>query len=321
MNRLALFGDLLLGLLRAPRTLGHAERFLHAWNAHDIEAIATLAGAGSYRDPLSQGEVRGPALAAHATMLVRAFPDLHFELRGPITVGRNAVAARYTLRGTHTGALPGGLGIESVSPTGRRLDLDATLFITFDAAGTPRIHNHFETDTLAQQLGFQALLMPRAQGHYQFGAFYRLNKGNTRPPEAIGITWLEVRSADQFEAAARVTNKVAESFADKPGFVTGIVGARPPDENGHSAGFTLSAWENLEALEAHLLPNADHQQAVHQFMKEGLAWGTHSRVYTLVRAKPVMIACGACGKKNNAHKTTHCCSACGAALDAPPAYW
>ncbi len=56
-------------------------------------------------------------------------------------------------------------------------------------------------------------------------------------------------------------------------------------------------------------------------MKEGLAWGTHSRVYQLVRAKPVMIACNQCGKKNNAYKSVRTCSACGAALDPPPVYW
>ena len=78
---------------------------------------------------------------------------------------------------------------------------------------------------------------------------------------------------------------------------------------GHSGGFTLSAWENIEALEANLLPNADHENVVHQFMKEGVAYATHSRVYSLVRAKPVMMACEARGKRNNACRKPHTCSA------------
>jgi predicted ester cyclase len=320
VNKLGLLARLTSGLLRAPRTLGFAESFLAAWNAHDAERVGAMVGNGDYADPLSKGRRRAAALREHAQMLFTAFPDLALTLDGPITVGDAAVAARYTLSGTNTGALPGGLGIEQVDPTGKRIRLEATIFLRFGNDGAVEVDNLFDLEALAEQLGFYALLMPRTQGHYQFGAFYRLNKGNVQPPEAIGITWLQLRDPDQFENAARVTNAVAESFADRPGFVTGIVGARPPDEHGHSSGFTLSAWENLEALEANLLPNATHQDAVHQFMKEGLAWGTHSRVYQLVRAKPVMIACR-CGKKNNAHKKVRTCSACGAVLDPAPVYW
>ncbi|ULQ46420.1 ester cyclase [Flagellatimonas centrodinii] len=323
MSPLRILLGLLKGLfLQSPRLLRFAESFLQSWNAHDAPAVLARVGAGDYRDPLSRGALSGAALESHARALFTAFPDLRFVLTGPVTIGPDSIAARYRLEGTHTGPLPGGLGIEAVAATGRRLSLDATLFVTFDDDGTPCVNNHFDTESLADQLGFYALLMPREQGHYQFGAFYRLNKGNVAPPEAIGITWLQVRGGDgPFDTAARVTNQVLESFSDRPGFITGIIGARPPDRDGNSSGFTLSAWENIEALEANLLPNEDHQRVVHQFMKEGLAYGTHSRVYSLVRAKPMMIACTACGKKNNAHKTKPQCSACGAALEAAPAYW
>jgi predicted ester cyclase/ribosomal protein L37E len=322
MNALAVVTDLLRGLLQAPRHLGFARRFLDQWNAHDVDAIRASMRGGAYRDPLTQAPLRDDALARHVQALFTAFPDLRLTLSGAVMTGRNAVSARYRLDGRHTGPLPGGLGIAVVAPTGRSLSIEATLFIAFDRDGRPQVENHFDVHELAAQLGFLALLMPREQGDYQFGAYYRLHRGNAKPPEAIGITWLLVRGGQApFDQAAQVTNAVLESFAAKPGFVTGIIGARPPDANGHSSGFTLSAWENLEAREANLLPNADHQRVVQQFMKEGLAYGTHSRVYQLVRAKPVMIACSACGKKNNAHKPVHVCSACGTALEPAPVYW
>lgn len=322
MNALAVISGLLRGLLQAPRHLGFAQRFLGQWNAHDVAGICASMRGGRYRDPLTQTHLAGEALQRHVQALFTAFPDLQLGLTGPVMTGRNAVSARYRLSGRHTGPLPGDMGIDTVTPTGRELSLEATLFIAFDGDGTVRVENHFDLQELAAQLDFLALLMPRQQGHYQFGAYYRLHQGNPTPPEAIGITWLQVRGGRApFDRAAQVTNAVLESFAGKPGFVTGIIGARPPDADGRSSGFTLSAWESLEALEANLLPNPDHQQVVQQFMKEGLAYGTHSRVYQLVRAKPVMIACPACGKKNNAHKKVHSCSACGAALEPAPAYW
>lgn len=322
MNPIAILLGLLRGLLQAPRHLGFAKRFLSHWNAHDVEAIRRDMKGGHYRDPLTLKHVEGDDLARHVQALFTAFPDLQLTLGEAIMAGRNAVSARYRLGGQHTGPLPGGLGIDAVAPTGRALMLEATLFIRFDAAGHPHVENHFDLQDLAEQLNFMSLLMPRQQGAYDFGAFYRLHKGNPTPPEAIGITWLQVRGGQaSFDQAADVTNRVLESFSDKPGFVTGIIGARPPDTEGNSFGFTLSAWENIDALEANLLPNPDHQRVVQQFMKEGLAYATHSRVYQLVRAKPVMIACTACGKKNNAHKKVHTCSACGAELEPAPTYW
>lgn len=324
MSPIKILAGLFKGLfVQSPRMLGFAQRFLDAWNKHDIDAIMALMAQGSsYRDPLSQGALSGEAFRAHAQALITAFPNLSFELTGPISIGDRNLVAGYRLSGRHDGPLPGGLGIDAVEPTGRELALEATMSLRFDAQGQVCVDNHFALDTLAEQLGFLALLMPREQGDYQFGAYYRLNRGNRAPPEAIGITWLLVRGGQEpFDAAADVTNKVLESFADKPGFVTGIIGARPPDEHGNSSGFTLSAWESIEALEENLLPNEDHKQVVHRFMKEGFAYGTHSRVYQLVRAKPVMIACTTCGKKNNAYKRKPECSACGDPLEAPPPYW
>jgi len=323
MNKLKLFSRLLVGLFaHGPRTLNFAQTYLSAWNARDAQAVVALMGGGGYRDPLAKGELAGDALKRHAQMLMSAFPDISFELGDAITVGHQMVAAQYRLCGTNTGDLPGDFGLERVVATGKRIDLPATIVLRFEDDGRVQVTNSFDLQTLAEQLGFCSLLMPLKMEQYQFGAFYRLNKGNVAPPEAIGITWLQVRGGDEpFQEAARVTNHVVNSFADKPGFITGIIGAQMPDAQGNSGGFTLSAWENIEALEANLLPNPDHQAVVHRFMKEGFSYGTHSRVYQLVRAKPVMIACTACGKKNNAYKKVRTCSQCDAALGEAPAYW
>jgi hypothetical protein len=49
-----------------------ARRYLEAWNAHDADAIlATFAPGGTYCDPTT-GEISGEAIAANATLLLRA---------------------------------------------------------------------------------------------------------------------------------------------------------------------------------------------------------------------------------------------------------
>lgn len=322
LDKLKLFIRLLCGvILRAPARLSRADAYLNAWNTHDIDAIISQTGAGSYSDPLTDGAIHGQALRDHAAMLFKAFPDLRFELDGDITAGANNVAARYILHATHSGDLPGDIGFEKIDATGKTIALPGTIFFEFTANGDPAVENLFDQQAFGQALGFQGYIMPFQMGDYSFGAFYRLHRGNMNPPQAIGLTWLYIKGGDeQFQWAADQTRETLEHLSQNPGFVTGMVGARKADEQGNSYGFTLSAWEHLEDLD-NLRPNEGHKKAVQAFMKEGLAWGTHSRVYKLVRTKPVMIACDACGKKNNAHNKTGKCSACGEALAAAPAYW
>lgn len=321
MEKITLFARLLAGaLFKGPRMLNWADAFLNAWNSHDIDAIVELTGSGSYCDPLSKAAINGEALRAHAQMLLTAFPDLHFELDSNLAAGNGLVSAAYVLHGTNTGELPGDLGFERITATGKSIQLQGSLMLEFDASGLPKVNNLFDQVAFAQAIGFQPFLVPQKMGDFDFGAYYRLNRGNRNPPQAIGITWLLADDPEQFIEAATVTREVLESLAESPGFVTGIIGAKMPDEAGVSAGFTVSAWESVEAMDQ-ILANPEHQEVVKKFMKQGLAVGTHSRVYQLVREKPVMLACKSCGKKNNAYKKTHVCSACGADLPPAPRYW
>ena len=183
------------------------------------------------------------------------------------------------------------------------------------------VHNSFDPQALGRQLGFQGFIVPQQMGDYSFGAFYRLNHGSMAAPGAIGLTWIRMEGGDEpFQHVATITRQALESLSESPGFVTGMVGARRPDENGESYGFTVSAWETLEAMDQ-IRPNPQHQSVVHEFMKEKVAHSTHSRVYQLVRTKPMMIACAECGKKNNAHNKSGVCSACKSPLGDAPPYW
>lgn len=322
MTKFLIFLRLLVSVIfRGPSRLTRADNYLNAWNNHDVEAILSMTGQGSYEDPLTETSLSGEQLRAHIEMLFKAFPDLRFELDGEISAGQDAVAARYVLHATHTGELPGDIGIDTIDPTGKTIALPGTIFFEFTLGKAFNVHNLFDQKALADELGFQGFILPQQMGDYSFGAFYRLNRGSKAPPEAIGLTWIRTKGGDKpFQHVADITNDALESLSKLPGFVTGIVGARLPDDKGEGYGFTISAWETLEAIDS-IRPDPAHQEVVRQFMKEKVAYGTHSRVYQLVRTKPLMIACEACGKKNNAHNKSGKCSACGDTLDEAPAYW
>ena len=321
MEKLGIFLRMALAVLfRSPGMLNAADQYLNAWNRHDIDSILAL-NSGSYNDPLTEAPLLKDEMRAHVEMLLTAFPDLSFELDGPLTAGENRVAARYILRGTHTGPLPGDIGFKQVDPTGKKIAIPGTLFVDYANGSISHIENVFDQLALAKDLGFQGFMLPQQMGDYGFGAFYRMNKGSKAPPEAIGTTWIMSEGGEEpFQHIANITKDVLEDLSQQKGFITGIVGASRPDENGDGYGFTVSAWEKLEDMDQ-IRPNATHTEVVRQFMKEEVAYATHSRVYQLVRTKPLMIACKACGKKNNAHNKTGHCSACKAELGEAPAYW
>lgn len=321
MEKLKLFGKLLGAIIfKGPRMLTLAGNYLDAWNAHDIDSVIKLTASGSYRDPLSVEPVTGSDLKAHAQMLLKAFPDLRFELTSDIAAGDGIVSARYVLHGTNTGDLPGDLGFETVIATGNRIQLNGSIVFEFNEAGDPIVRNFFDLHEFGDNMGFQNYLLPHDMGDYDFGAFFRLNRGNRAAPGAIGITWIQADKPEQFLEIAGLTRETLEDFAAGPGFITGIIGAKQPDDTGVGSGFTLSAWESVEDMDR-ILASPKHKEVVQKFMKEGLATSTHSRVYELVREKPVMLACTSCGKKNNAYKSEHICSACKTELPAAPRYW
>lgn len=321
IEKLGIFLRMLMAtLFRGPGMLTAADRYLNAWNSHDLEAILA-ANCGSYQDPLSGGPVRGDAMRSHAQMLLTAIPDLEFEVDGALTAGEQRVAARYVLRGTHSGPLPGDIGFEQIDPTDAPIALKGTLFVDFSNGVISHIENVFDQLAFADQLGFQGHILPQQMGDYSFGAYYRLNRGSKEPPEAIGTTWIMTKGGDApFQHVANITKGVLEDLSQQNGFITGIVGAQLPNQKGDGYGFTVSAWEKLEDIDQ-IRPNETHTEVVRQFMKEKVAYSTHSRVYQLVRTKPLMIACEACGKKNNAHNKSGECSACKTKLAEAPAYW
>lgn len=315
-----LLGFLGRGVLKSPALMLKANAHLQAWNDHDVGAVVQQIGGGHYSDPATTEPLTGEPLREHVAMLMGVFSDLRFELVEPVMVGADAVSAQFFLCGRNDGPLPGDLGFAEVPPTGKSIRLPGSIVFAFSSGKIQSVTVYYDQQAFAIALGFQAYAMPHEMGDFDFGAWYRLNKGNRNPPEAIGMTWLMAQDPSEFDDATTVVKEMLEDFAEKPGFVTGIIGAQQPDGQGRSKGFTLTAWENLEAMDQ-ILADPSHQEIVRRFMREGYTYATHSRVYTLERTKPVMVACTACSKKNNAYNKTGKCSACAEPLPEPPRYW
>jgi steroid delta-isomerase-like uncharacterized protein len=82
-------------------------RWVQAWNDHDVDAAIGLLAEEYVRHDANLPEVVGPQAERHFISAVLAsFPDLHLQVEQLLADG-SMVATRYTGRGTHRGEFLG----------------------------------------------------------------------------------------------------------------------------------------------------------------------------------------------------------------------
>ena len=84
------------------------ERLVEAWNAHDPDAVAHCYSIDAVsRDITLTEPLHGrEAIRNAAAMYMRAFPDMHFEIRRMVC-GPDTVCEEWSVIGTHDGDLMG----------------------------------------------------------------------------------------------------------------------------------------------------------------------------------------------------------------------
>jgi steroid delta-isomerase-like uncharacterized protein len=94
---------------------GLIERLVASWNAHDPDGVANCyAGDAVSRDITLSEPLRGrDAIRNAAAMYMRAFPDIHFDIKRVACDG-DVICEEWRATGTHKGDLMG------LSPTGRK---------------------------------------------------------------------------------------------------------------------------------------------------------------------------------------------------------
>ncbi|GII85602.1 hypothetical protein Ssi03_35920 [Sphaerisporangium siamense] len=136
------------------------DRFVEAWNAHDIAALVRMFHPdGVMVTPGGVGEDH-EQIASMLEQFMTAFPDIKLTLWTALPSGEST-ALEMVLSGTHLGSflLPGGGALE---PTGRPIAVRTCTFTTLEGG---RIISHrvfFDQFELATQLG--CTLQPPEEG-------------------------------------------------------------------------------------------------------------------------------------------------------------
>jgi steroid delta-isomerase-like uncharacterized protein len=296
----------------ASVSLGHAETYFDAWNAHDADAVAAaFAEDGSYTDPTVIGPpLSGSALSEHVRDMLTAFPDLTFELltthpQGNATNG--AVTARWLMRGTNTGPLRG------LAPTGRLVELRGIDVITISGGKIKSVEGLFDRQSLSDQLGSQMRAQPPAADPFQFGYAVRTTSGSATTPGAVSLTWIDVRSEQEADQVKLTAAAIGAELTGEPGFISWLgleIGSRL---------YTITAWEDADAVAA-LMRNATHKEAIKQFFNADLGAAAATGVWRVHHLNPVRVRCASCGQMTVPAQCDGACN-CGQPLPESPPYW
>lgn len=228
------------------------DRYFAAWNDHDPAAVvASIVEGGTYEDPTTGGPVSGDALIDSVNLVLRGFPDVHFDLLTVRSTGETTAAAQWVMRGTNTGPLPGG------PPTGATIALPGADFLDYDPTSdlVAKVVGYFDTSTMLAQLGLQAHISPAdMEPITKFGISLRVDTERKTVPGAFSITCIEIDQEFQPALIEATQNIVMEQYGN-PGYLGSCfatIGRR---------NYTFTAWESQEAATAALHGDA-HRAAM-----------------------------------------------------------
>jgi hypothetical protein len=278
---------------------GVIDDFYDAWNLHDAAAIvASFPESGGYADPLTRGEVAGDKLTEHVQNVLGVIRDLRIAATRTISDER-AGAAVWTIEGTWDGTL--GPLTASESP----VHFDGIDVFELEGGRLQRVRRSFDQIAVAGTLRLQTIVEPFSDGGLTFGHSMR-SWVSKEKPGALGMTWLLARDETEKLAIRARARDIISHFRQVPGFigiVTGFAGLH---------GFTLTAWENEEALRVATHSGA-HSGAMHAFREGGLSGGVFTSVWAPLRLNRMWLRCPL-GHPNDATRAEGKCEICGQPL-------
>ena len=286
------------------------ESYFQAWNSRDPDAVpGVFAEGGTYTDPTITGPpLPAPDLAGHVRGLLAGFPDLSFEILSaqPLggAAGGGAAVARWLMRGTNTGPLRGS------PPSGRSVALPGVDIITVADGKIAAVEGYFDRQTMAQQLGLQVIVQPRAAGPFEFGYGLRA-AGRPAKPGAVSLTWIEARSPEEADEIRGISRPLAAELTKGPGCVSWLgcgIGNRL---------YTITAWESVDAVQQ-VWRSSLHDGAVKRFFADDFAAAIGTAVFSVDHVNALWMRCTACAKVVNRTENATC--PCGQPLP-EPVYW
>ena len=122
-----------------------------AWNAHDVERIASMHAPGMVFENHTAGErAEGEQALRHIARIFESWPDIEFKTRR-LYVREDLVVQEWTATATHVKPLSRGEIV--VEPSGRRIEWDGMDVIPFEGGKVKRKDVYSDSVSILRQVG------------------------------------------------------------------------------------------------------------------------------------------------------------------------
>lgn len=128
-----------------------SRRAIDAWNRHDADAlIAQYAEDATYHTPRFDHPLKGQALANFLRAVLKAYPDVQFEVISRGDIGGGLIATQLVLRATHTDTF-----MDGTPATGRTVAYPIASFAQIEGDKIRSEHLYFDRQMVTEQLGLK----------------------------------------------------------------------------------------------------------------------------------------------------------------------
>ena len=127
------------------------DAYNEAWNAHDVDAIASMHAPDMVFENHTAGEsAQGDAVREHVAAIFASWPDITFETRR-MYIRKDLVVQEWTARATHSNTMRRGDLV--AEPTGRRIEWEGLDVIPFEDGLIKRKDVYSDSVTILRQVG------------------------------------------------------------------------------------------------------------------------------------------------------------------------
>ena len=128
-----------------------SQQSIDAWNRHDAEAlIARYAEDATYHSPRFDHPLKGKAIGDFLKSVLKAYPDVRFEVISRGDIGGGLIATQLVLHATQTGTF-----MDGTPATGRTVAYPIASFAQIEDDKIRSEHVYFDRQSVAEQLGLK----------------------------------------------------------------------------------------------------------------------------------------------------------------------
>lgn len=197
-------------------------------------------------------------------------------------------------------------------PSGRSVALPGVDLITMVDGKIGSVEGYFDRQTMAEQLGLQVLIQPHAAGPFQFGYGVKATAGSRKPPGAVSLTWIDVRSQEEADQVRAISRPLAAELTQAPGFISWLgVGIA-------NRLYTITAWESEDAVKQ-AMRNSLHTGAIKRFFTEDFCAAVGTGIWSAGHLNPLWVRCPSCDRLTDRAQADNC--TCGQTLPESPQHW